>query len=324
MSLPSVPQALLEFLSKYERYVIAGHKEPDGDCIGSCLAMANFLQRKKKETLLLNAGPFDKPEVKEYEGLFKKELSPEFNTKKAGLLVLDCSGLDRVGDIEKQLEGFDTAIIDHHATNQTVSKSSLVMKTSPSTTYLIQAIIEAVDGEVTPKDAEYLFFGLCTDTGFFRHLDERSANVFAQASRLISKGVNPKSVFAKMYGGKSFGSRILISRILERLTPYYDGRLMVSYEELKDTQEFGLSGRDSDTLYQLIQSIEGVQAIVVVRQESETHCSVGFRSLDSIDVSVVAKSFGGGGHKQASGLYIEGKINELIPQFVKAFADQFS
>ena len=125
-----------------------------------------------------------------------------------------------------------------------------------------------------------------------------------------------------MNGGILFESRLLISRILSRMERHYSGKLITAYETYDDTQEYGLEGRDSDILYQLIQTIEGVEAICIVRQESATHCSVGFRSLDKIDVSSVALSFGGGGHKQAAGLYIEGTIAELMPNLVDAFKPQ--
>jgi bifunctional oligoribonuclease and PAP phosphatase NrnA len=168
-----------------------------------------------------------------------------------------------------------------------------------------------------------LLFGLCTDTGYFRHLDARSSETFVFTSRLVAAGANPKQTFTVMNGGKTFGSRILISRILSRMKTYYNGRLIISFETLDDTVEFGLEGRDSDSLYQLIQSIAGVEAIVIVRQETGTNCTVGFRSLDRVDVSVIAASFGGGGHRQASGLSIAGTIDSLIPRFAAAFADQF-
>ena len=98
----------------------------------------------------------------------------------------------------------------------------------------------------------------------------------------------------------------------------------MSYETLADRQEFGVENRDSDMAYQLIQGIAGVKAICIVRQDTETHCSVGFRSLDTVDVSRIATSFGGGGHKQAAGLYIEGIAEKLLPQFIKAFAPQLN
>ena len=321
---PLIPQKLSEFLSAYENFVIAGHKEPDGDCIGSCLAMSFFLKRKNKNCILMSAGPFKRTEIKEYENLFtnKLEISDKINPKTTGLIILDCSGFDRIGEIAELLKDFNYIIIDHHATNTEKSDSSLIMTDAPSTTYLIQSIIEEMEGKLTKEEADALFFGLCTDTGFFRHLDDRSAEVFAHASRLIEAGANPKQTFMKMNGGKKFESRLLISRILNRMKSYYDGKLVISYETYDDLKELGLESRDSDILYQLIQTMEGVEAICIVRQESPTHCSVGFRSLDKVDVSKIASSFGGGGHKQASGLYIEGKFDELIPKFIEAFRSQ--
>ena len=321
---PLIPQKLSEFLSAYENFVIAGHKEPDGDCIGSCLAMSFFLKRKNKNCILMSAGPFKRTEIKEYENLFtnKLEISDKINPKTTGLIILDCSGFDRIGEIAELLKDFNYIIIDHHATNTEKSDSSLIMTDAPSTTYLIQSIIEEMEGKLTKEEAHALFFGLCTDTGFFRHLDDRSAEVFAHASRLIEAGANPKQTFMKMNGGKKFESRLLISRILNRMKSYYDGKLIISYETYDDLKELGLESRDSDILYQLIQTMEGVEAICIVRQESPTHCSVGFRSLDKVDVSKIASSFGGGGHKQASGLYIEGKFDELIPKFIEAFRSQ--
>ncbi|CEM62580.1 bifunctional oligoribonuclease/PAP phosphatase NrnA [Treponema phagedenis] len=323
IQVPEISDELVTFINSHSVFLIAGHKEPDGDCIGSSLALSLFLQRLGKKTVLLSAGPFKRIEIKCYEELFFEHVPENIvPNNETALFVVDCSNVERTGDLAEELKPFKPVFIDHHATNTEASPASLIMKTSPSTTYLIQHIIEKMTGEVTEEEAKLLFFGLSTDTGFFRHLDYNSAEVFAAASRLVRAKASPKRIFAQINGGRSFKSRMLISKILSRLTPYYDGKLMLSFETYEDTQEFGLEGRDSDALYQLIQSIAGVEAIVIIRQESETHCSVGFRSFDKIDVSVIAASFGGGGHKQASGLYIKGQINNLIPKFVKAFENQ--
>ena len=318
-----VPPELVDFFARYSTYIIAGHREPDGDCIGSTLALASFLERRGKKTILLSAGPFKRPEIKRYESIYQKEINAEAMPENTAVVVIDCSNIDRVGDAAKGLERFPLALIDHHATNDSNHEYCYVDGTAPSTTVLVQAVIEAMGDAPTLDEANMLLFGLCTDTGFFRHLDARSAATFEYTARLVAAGANPKKIFALMNSGKSFGSRILISRILSRIKPYYGGRLIVSYETIEDTEEYGLEGRDSDNLYQLIQSIADVEAIVLVRQETETRCSVGFRSLDRIDVSKVATGFGGGGHRQASGLSIEGTIEPLIPRFVAAFADQF-
>ncbi len=321
---PKVPAKLLDFLKKYDNYIISGHKEPDGDAIGSSIAMALYLKRFNKNTHLMSAGPFKRTEIKKFEHLFSADLpkNHNFTPENTGMIIVDCAGFDRIGDIAEKVDKFPYVIIDHHATNKETGEASWVMPTAPSATYIIQTLFEETVEEMTKEEAEVLFFGLCTDTGFFRHLDERSGNVFRHASRLIDVGISPKATFMQMNGNKQFESRLLIARILERMQRYYDGKLVISYETLTDRKEFGLEARDTDMLYQLIQSIEGVQAICVVRQESETHCSVGFRSLDKVDVSVIASSFGGGGHKQASGLYIEGLVDDLIPKFVEAFKEQ--
>lgn len=322
---PDIPQELINFLHLYDFFLIAGHKEPDGDCIGSSIAMSLFLNRIGKKTRLLSAGPFQRSEIRQYEPLFSSQVPKSLLTtpEHSAVIIVDCSGIERTGAIAEQLVPFPSICIDHHATNTTNSTGSLVYPDAPSTTFIIQSIIEKITGAVTREEAEMLFFGLCTDTGFFRHLDERSSEVFSHTARLVQAGANPKRTFAAMNGGKSFSSRTLIARVLNRMQSYYNGRLIVSFETYQDKQEIGIENRDSDMAYQLIQSIAGVKAICIVRQDTETHCSVGFRSLDTIDVSIIASSFGGGGHKQASGLYIEGTAEALIPQFVKAFAPQF-
>jgi len=108
--------------------------------------------------------------------------------------------------------------------------------------------------------------------------------------------------------------------MLDRAERYLDGKLVVTYEKMEDTQKLGAEGRDSDSLYQLLLSVKGVEAVVFLRQETDSSCTGGFRSKDAVDVSAVAAKFGGGGHKNAAGMSVEGKIDTLIPAIVKEFA----
>lgn len=321
---PKVSAELVDFLFKYKKYIVIGHFEPDGDCICSSLAMGSFLKRHGAEVFLLNEGPFAKTEIAEYASSFSQKIPRGADKKTTGLVIVDCAGVDRVGGtFSTFLQGYDTVIIDHHATNTINNCVCLIQKDAPSTTYLVQAIIEYVDGKVSPYEAEILFFGLSTDTGFFRHLDTRSSNVFNAAARLVEAGANPKKTFLKMNGGKSLNSRKILANVLSRLQAFYDGRLMISYETYEEVCQYGRYSRDSDMTYMVIQGIENVEAMVLIKQESPTKCTIGFRSLDKIDVSVVAKTFGGGGHIQASGAYVDGTIEELIPQIVEKFRLQF-
>ena len=110
-----------------------------------------------------------------YEPLFSAHVPAEMKEKPegVGLIIVDCSGIDRTGDLAEQLAGFPVIYIDHHATNTVKVPGSLIYAEAPSATFIIQTIIETMSGSVTKDEAELLFFGLCTDTGYFRHLDER-------------------------------------------------------------------------------------------------------------------------------------------------------
>ncbi|HHU35894.1 MAG TPA: bifunctional oligoribonuclease/PAP phosphatase NrnA [Treponema sp.] len=319
----TVPTELKKFLNDYEQYILAGHREPDGDSVGSTLALASFLKRRGKKTITLSSGPFKRPEVKKYESQFLSRLPESTNTENTAVVVLDCANIDRIGEASEGIEWFPIAIIDHHATNTDSNPVDYVIPTAPATTLLVQNVIESFNEKPTKEEAELLLFGLCTDTGFFRHLDTSFPQAFASASRLVSEGASPKETFLHMNGGKSFESRILISQVLSRMERFYDGQMIVSSETMEDTAQFGLEGRDSDSLYQLIQGISGVEVIILVRQETPDNCTVGFRSVHRVDVSLVAKHFGGGGHIRASGLSIPATIETLIPRLVAAFADQF-
>lgn len=318
-----VPQGLIDFINKYSVIAIAGHKEPDGDCIGSALSLSLFLNRLNKKTILLSAGPFKRSEISSYAPLFIKELPFEYkNRDDVGAIVVDCSDIERTGSIKDEIENLPLAIIDHHATNTNASSFSFIEPSSPAAACLVQDLIETMSGTLTKDEASFILFAISTDTGFFRHLDEKSEQTFLRVSRLVARGASPKLIFAQINGGKSLSSRILIGRSLERISLYYEGRLAITYQTYEDFLEYGLDGRDSDSLYMLLQAIKGVKAIVVIKEE-EGGCSIGFRSFDSIDVSVIAKEFSGGGHKQASGAYCENtSYKHLIPRIVESFKSQ--
>jgi phosphoesterase RecJ-like protein len=318
----AVPAELVEYIEGGSRFIVAGHKEPDGDCVGSQLALASLLERLGKRAILCSAGPFKRPEVQPFAARFAERPGPE-ELADARVIVVDCSNLERTGDLAPLLSGLPAAIIDHHATNNGGSAVAYVDTAAPAVTVLVLALIEAFGLEPTREEAELLLFGLCTDTGFFRHLDEGGAESLECAARMVRAGASPKRTFAAINGGKSVDSRILMGLVLSRVTAHFDGRLLLSYENIEDTERFGLQGRDSDSIYQMLQSVAGVEAIVLIRQETPTNCTVGFRSRDSVDVAAVAARFGGGGHKQAAGLSAPGTVDELREKILAAFAEVF-
>ena len=316
-------EELKAFILNHDFFFIAGHKEPDGDCITSCLGLASILDSFGKPYQLLSAGPFKRNEVIRWQDKFSAEMEfqDEAERKKTGLFIADCSEIIRLGEIDGDLKGFDTFVIDHHKTSGLDGEiKGYVNADAPACAFLIQLFYEALIGPVPAELAKTLFFGICTDTGFFRFLTDNSAEVFAAVSRLVSAGADPRMTYREINSGKPYSTRKLLGILLSRAERYLDGKLVVTYETLEDTKKWGLEGRDSDSLYQLMLSAKGVEAVVFLRQDTMTTCTGGFRSQDKIDVSAVAAKFGGGGHKNASGMSCNGRVETLIPQIVKEFA----
>lgn len=312
---------LKKFIENHKAFVICGHKEPDGDCISSSLGLAKVLEHFKKPYQILNAGPFKRTETKKYEPLFKTQFVRQTNElKDTGLFIVDCSESFRLGDMESQVAHLDTFIIDHHKTANISDENAILDSTAPAAACIVQQIYEKTVGKMDKEIADILFFGLCTDTGFFRFLDDKSADIFILASRLIEAGANPRQTYDYITSGKPYLTRKLLGTTLNHTESYLDGKLVISYETMEDTHNYGTEGRDSDALYSLLMSVNEVEVVVFVRQETDKTCTLGFRSRDEVDVSAVAAIFGGGGHKNASGACTQGTIETLIPKIKQEFA----
>jgi len=330
---PDVPKELIEFIKTYPRFIIAGHKEPDGDCVGSQLALRSALIRLDKEVTVCSSGPFNRTELKNFTDFFitipddvsSINVSGYINS---GVILLDCSGKERTGELRNFLDMYPYAIIDHHASSthprSTLQSPVYVDAASPSCTLLVYKLIKALGLALTEDEATYLLFGLCTDTGFFRHLTEKNNEAFEAASEMIACGASPKKIYKIIHGGKSLSSRILLGHVLSRIESYFDERLLISYETLEEFSIFGYQSRDSDTLNQLLLSTEGVEAVVIIRQECAENCTVSLRSSDKINVAQIASSLGGGGHKNAAGLTTNGDISFVKQLIIEQFKNIMS
>ncbi|MCX7786657.1 MAG: bifunctional oligoribonuclease/PAP phosphatase NrnA [Spirochaetes bacterium] len=320
MALLPPPASLLLFLKRYPGYYIVAHEEPDGDSIGSQLAFASFLRRRGKQVILLSPGPWQRKEIAPYRSFFRDTLSKPDVDLHFGLVVLDCASLSRTAHFASILEGLDSAVIDHHQLNgMGQGIVQYIEPNSPSTTLLIQKVIESFGESPTPEEARYLFLGFATDTGFFRHLETEASESLELLSRLASKGITPKSIYRETFGNYSFESRRYLAKILSTMEPYFQGKLLLTHILHEEYQTFGSEHRQSDPLYQLLLSVEGCEAVAFLREEEPRKTSVSLRSPSTLNVAAIAQKLGGGGHKNAAGYitslpYQEAKT-ELLEQF---------
>ena len=316
-------QSIEAFFTGHTSFGIIGHEEPDGDCFCSQLLIESLLDRLGKPTCLLSAGPFVRPEIQEMRKRFVGSLS-DCGGGIDALVIVDCSTPERIGSIAKEVGSIETAVIDHHASGSHFGDVRFVDPSAPSVTYMIYELMRYLNFDPTRTEAELLLFGMCTDTGFFRHLDASSGRVFSAVAEITKAGASPNDAYHRMYGNRSFESRLLLGRLLSRVTRYFDGRLLLTYESADELSEFGADHRDSDSLYQLLQGVAGCRAVALIRIEPNGNCSVGLRSRDSLDVGSIAHKHGGGGHRNASGFETPSGIDEIRNVIVADFADCFA
>jgi phosphoesterase RecJ-like protein len=225
--------------------------------------------------------------------------------------VVDCSTRDRIGGLAKGILGLRTVVIDHHASGSPFGEVRMVDPAAPSVALMLLSVMDALGLEPSREEAELVLFGLCTDTAFFRHLDARSADVFASVSRLVRLGVSPQATFQSIYGGRSLEERRLVGLTLARTESHFGGRLLLCYQSETDRRSAGTDEGGSDEIYRLLQTVAGVEIVVLIRQESGTEHSVGLRSTSAKDVGEVARRLGGGGHAPAAGCTLHGELEDI-------------
>ena len=315
-----IPKDLKKILEERESFLLIGHKNPDGDCLSSQLALGSFLKRQGKRICLLSPGPFDRSEIEHQEKHFQAHIPQSWKNINPLVVVLDCSTIDRIGYLADEITGMDIAVIDHHDSGMSFGDIQFIEPEAPSVTFLIHKIIESFHMEPNSYEAELILFGIATDTGFFRHLESGSQELFHSVAKLTKCGASPKDTYAQMYGGRTLKSKQLAGRLLSRMTSQLEGKLILTFETKEDLFEFGIENRDSDLFYQQVQGIKDVEVIILIRFESISEISVGLRSRLFADVGAVAKTFGGGGHKKAAGFTWNGSTDEITEKLIKIFS----
>jgi bifunctional oligoribonuclease and PAP phosphatase NrnA len=319
---PPVPDALIDAMLSHEASIIIGHKNPDADCLNSQYLVQSILHYYNKKTLLLSPGPFERQEIKQYEGHFSTSVPDSFLKLQPLVIIVDCSTPDRIEPFNEVIEGLTVAVIDHHAAGTDFGDIRYVFPKAFSVTFLIYHIMKKMKVPLNAVDAQRILFGLAADTGFFRHINEGRSEVFSMTAELAEAGASPRDIYQTLYGDRSYQSRKLLGLLLTRTESNYDGRLLVTWETLEENEFYGEAERDSDALYAQLLAVRGCEVVLYFRQEARLRCTVGFRAgaNSSIDVGLIASGLGGGGHKKASGTTLEMELGKAMTTVIGILA----
>ncbi len=313
-----------------EKLLLTTHENPDGDALGSLLAMHGILTQLGKDSVMYMS-PDEFPLPWEYRGLPLEEGlvgSPPGDVAERTIVFLDCGNIDRMPVDFLQADGLHILNIDHHHDNTRFGTVNLVCSTASCTAEMVWRIAKELDAEITPEIANALYVGLVTDTGRFMY-ENTSPFAHRMAAELMEAGVQPHRVYRQLYEDLPFRRLQLLQRALASIERYDDGAITIAHLRKGDYEETGALETDSEGVVDHMRAVEGTRVAVLVREllsdDREGMRKVSLRATDgSVDVSRIAREFGGGGHPQAAGFSNPLPYPELVDQLRGHVRDQLS
>jgi len=312
-------QAVVAALREHDRFLVVTHENPDGDALGSLLAMTIALRQLGKDVAMHLAGAGALP--REYafmplDGLLRE--LPE-DMEERTLVAVDCAKADRMGPDTTPIDRAQRVInIDHHHDNSRFGDVNLIVADASSTGEVLRDVFAALGVELTPEIAEPLYIALVTDTGRFQYTNTTPKSL-RLAAELVEAGADIHAVFQQVYESVEFAKLKLLARALERARVLEGGLIVVSYLVRTDFAEVGAAEPYSEGIIDYLRAVEGAELAALIREppRDDAERRVSLRaSIDELDVSAIARSFGGGGHRQAAGFSSEASIDE-ITEFIR-------
>jgi phosphoesterase RecJ-like protein len=306
---------VVDILKRGERFFIGSHEDPDGDAIGSLLALGEALRLSRKRVVLFNAGPIPDT-LAHMKGVERVVDTLDRGARFDALFILDCAVLERLGRISLELAGRGRLInIDHHEDNTLFGDLNIVDPDSSCTGELIYRLIRAADLPMNEKIAEGIFVAIQTDTGSFRY-DNTTRAAFEIAGEMFDWGVNPWRLSKKVMDRYSFGKLQLLAAALKTIEVHHEGKvgLMTVTREMRSA--WGADQFDLERFVDFPRYIAGVEVAALIREREQGSYRFSLRSNNSVNVADIARHFGGGGHPRSAAFTRKGALDTIKHEFL--------
>ena len=318
MITPDDHEAFRVLLSRAKLYVLVTHVNPDGDAIGSQVGLGRYLASRGFEVRIVNQDqtPHDLRFL-EFDGPFGEAYEPG---RHDGLLdaadaivLVDNSAPDRLGRMEAPVRAraAKTFCIDHHPTRGTPWAANVIDTSASATAVLVHELLRAREWTPDRAAADALYAGLATDTGFFR-FSSTSPRAFRVAAELLEAGADPTRCFRELYERNTPAYMRLLGRALAELSLAADGAVASVSITLAMIDACGATGVDTSEFTTPLLAVDGVRVAILFRELPGGKVKVSLRSKGELDVQEMASEFGGGGHRNASGIVMTGGFGEVV------------
>ena len=299
----SAMDEVIAALRDNDGFVIAGHRDPDGDSLGSSLALGLALERSGKRVAVISADPLSAAyrRLPESGRIEVRDTAPEgFPVA----VLIECNGVERSG-----VDGLDDRLvinIDHHANNPGFGDVNWVDPGVAATGVMIYDLLRAMELQISPEIATHLYVAILTDTGSFRY-SNTDARALRVAAELVELGVDPAAVAEAIYENVPAAKVRLLGAALASLELLAGGAVAVMVLPY-DVLHAGPGEADTEGIVNHGQGIDGVAVAALFKEVGRDQYRVSLRSRGDVDVAAIAASFGGGGHPRAAGCTLEGSL----------------
>jgi bifunctional oligoribonuclease and PAP phosphatase NrnA len=312
-------EAALRFIRENDRFLVVSHVSPDGDAVGSTLAVGLMLGILGKTFTMANADPLPR-KFAYLSGYDEVRLPDDRSAEEANyecVIAVDCADYERIGAAARWFSPDKRILnIDHHPTNDGYGEVRLIRPDAASTTELLHELIDAIGIAWSKPLAECIYTGLLTDTGGFRY-SNTSPRVMQIASRMLSFGVSGYQLAEWLLEIMPYSQMQLLRRALATLAFAADRQICWMTLTMGDLAEAEANQEDSGGLVNYARNIEGVRVGLLFKESAPDEIKVSFRSDGSVDVADFAHSLGGGGHVRAAGCTLRMPMEEAVGHIVE-------
>ncbi len=318
--------AVADAIRSHDRFLLTTHENPDGDALGSIVAMKLALEQLGKDAVLYLSGSVPLPHEYAFMPLHGLERTPPGDAAERVVVALDCATERRLGPDLGLLERAPLVVnVDHHHDNTRFGHVSLVVPDASSTGEILRDLFQELGVQLTPEIAEALYIGLVTDTGRFQYANT-TPKALRLAAELVEAGADVHRVFQDVYENVAFAKIKLLARALERARVFEGGRIIVSDLERSDFDAAGAEEPFAEGIIDFLRAVEGTELVALIREPPTQNGPTRRVSLrtraEGIDVSAIARKSGGGGHRQAAGFSSEDSTDEIIDFIRREFLEQ--
>ena len=312
---------LSERIESVNSIAIAGHTRPDGDCVGSCMGLYNYLKENyptKDVAVYLE----DTGSGFAYINRIDEAIDKDDDEKQVDLFILlDTSDLSRIGVANKLFANAKTTIcIDHHISNPGLAMENIIVPNASSTAEVLFDLLD--EDKISKETAEAIYTGIIHDSGVFKYAStsEHTMNI---AGKLMSKGIDFQTIIDDGFYAKTYAQNQILGSALLESVRFFDGKCIFSVVTEREMEFFGVTNKDLGGIVEQMRLTEGVECAIFLYEIEPLTYKVSLRSKKYLDVNKVAGYFGGGGHVRAAGCICKGTTHDVINNLAERIELEF-